>query len=328
MVYSPYEVPLLKNNDILLLVKNRNLYFLSWATHCDCVSVYRSQKPRFLRLAAWMVKHNLPFKGWLLGSWKHELKRYKQVIFLDFGFEPFMASYVRKHFDHQMILFFWNVMDHDRYALIQHLSALQTIDDFYTFSSHDARQYGLRYNSTFYVKSQTVPVPPLEYDVFYGGTNRGREAKILELARAFSALNLRVHLHTTEFETQKNETYVSYTDYLQLTLQSRSILEVMKEHQTGVTLRSMEAIHFKRKLITTNLTITEYKFYHPNNIFVVGIDDIHDLPEFLDRPWIDIPQSVLDFYHIGNWLKRFDPAYPPALISELEFNEDIKTQTE
>ena len=62
----------------------------------------------------------------------------------------------------------------------------------------------------------------------------------------------------------------------QLFLNSRCILDSPQAGQLGLTIRVLEALGAKKKLITTNKDIKNYDFYKEENIYEVrgGIRDI------------------------------------------------------
>ena len=94
---------------------------------------------------------------------------------------------------------------------------------------------------------------------------------------------------------------------------SRSITEIVISGQEGLTLRVMESIFLKKKLITNNLEIRNKNIYNPNNIFILGEDNIKDLPSFLKKPYQEIDNKIIDSYIYSNWLKR--------LINDIEYNK-------
>ena len=48
------------------------------------------------------------------------------------------------------------------------------------------------------------------------------------------------------------------------------------------------------------------QFYNANNIFVLGIDKLENLKIFMDKPYENIEQKVIDYYDFNEWLKRFE----------------------
>ena len=86
---------------------------------------------------------------------------------------------------------------------------------------------------------------------------------------------------------------------------SKAVLDIVQDGQVGLTIRTMETICYRKKLITNNTDVINYDFYNPDNIFVIGKDDINDLNEFINRPFIDIPDEILIRYNFCDWVKSF-----------------------
>jgi hypothetical protein len=99
--------------------------------------------------------------------------------------------------------------------------------------------------------------------------------------------------------------FVEYDDYIALINASKSILDITQEGQNGLTARAMESIFLKKKLITNNITIQNYDFYDKKNIFIIGIDDIDTIFDFINTPYHDIPKEIVDYYDYKNWCLRF-----------------------
>lgn len=72
-----------------------------------------------------------------------------------------------------------------------------------------------------------------------------------------------------------------------------------------MTLRPLEALAFKKKLLTNNPNIEQYSFYNSNNIFILGKDDPSMLEEFIEKPYIDIDQDIIKQFDINTWINSF-----------------------
>lgn len=90
---------------------------------------------------------------------------------------------------------------------------------------------------------------------------------------------------------------------------SKIIIDTHPKHQDGMTARFMWAMGARKKVITNNESIVGYKFYTPNQIFVLNssfnADDENKLWEFVCSPLdlgLDI-QNEIDKYRIDNWIK-------------------------
>lgn len=86
-------------------------------------------------------------------------------------------------------------------------------------------------------------------------------------------------------------------------MKSRCVMDSSQEGQIGLTIRAIEALGAKKKLITTNPDIKNYDFYKPENIYVYdGSIDLSDT--FFVNEYADIEQETYEKYSLRNWLKH------------------------
>lgn len=96
---------------------------------------------------------------------------------------------------------------------------------------------------------------------------------------------------------------ISGKDMEQIYLDSRCILDSPQEDQLGLTIRVMEALGAKKKLITTNADVKKYDFYRKENIYVYnGSFDFLNI--FFKEPYKEIEQDIYKKYSLRNWLKE------------------------
>lgn len=83
--------------------------------------------------------------------------------------------------------------------------------------------------------------------------------------------------------------------------ESRCVLDSAQDGQQGLTIRTIEALGAKKKIITTNEDIVNYDFYKKENIYVYrGQFDYSS--EFFTLPYHDVEQGIYDKYSLRNWL--------------------------
>ncbi|OAA86966.1 hypothetical protein [Clostridium ljungdahlii] len=84
--------------------------------------------------------------------------------------------------------------------------------------------------------------------------------------------------------------------------QSRCILDSAQAGQVGLTIRVLEALGAKKKLITTNEDIKNYDFYQEENIYVYdGKFDYNSV--FFSQDYKSIAKEIYEKYSLKNWLK-------------------------
>lgn len=82
------------------------------------------------------------------------------------------------------------------------------------------------------------------------------------------------------------------------------VIDIQREDQIGLSFRVFEALGHRKKLVTTNKDIVNYDFYNPQNILVLNPENI-DIPNaFVESPYVEIPDHILDTYRIDNWVKK------------------------
>ena len=82
---------------------------------------------------------------------------------------------------------------------------------------------------------------------------------------------------------------------------SRCVLDSAQDGQQGLTIRVIEALGAKKKIITTNEDIVNYDFYKKENIYIYK-DQIDYSSEFFTLPYCEVEQEIYRKYSLRNWL--------------------------
>lgn len=101
----------------------------------------------------------------------------------------------------------------------------------------------------------------------------------------------------TDFKWEK----VATNDMMKIIEESKCILDSPQEGQTGLTIRTIECLGAKRKLITSNSQIKRYDFYKEENIIVYPNDIGHN-SSFFSSPYQDIEWDIYNKYSLKSWL--------------------------
>ncbi len=97
-------------------------------------------------------------------------------------------------------------------------------------------------------------------------------------------------------------TSISSVELLKLYHKSEAVIDINRARQSGLSLRCMEALGAKRKLVTTNADIVNYDFYSPRNILVIDRKKPVIPKEFLDSPYEPISEEIYRKYSLTSWL--------------------------
>ena len=104
--------------------------------------------------------------------------------------------------------------------------------------------------------------------------------------------------------TSKQFNYKSKTpeEIARIINSSRAVLDIQHPRQTGLTMRTIEMIGMRKKIITTNKSIVKYDFYNPNNIMVIDRNNPMIDSSFFDKPYFELPKEIYDKYSIKKWI--------------------------
>lgn len=177
--------------------------------------------------------------------------------------------------------------------------------EFASYDEDDCRKYKMRFYSPKYMSMYRFEPEEKcqpEYDVVYLGRDKGRAKMLLSLQSKLEELGLKTYFHICASRTfmRYNHRYykpeMKYTDYIELLKRTRSHLNIVPEGQKSITQREMESIFDQVKCITNNQGIIDFELYDPSRFFVLGIDPIENLPDFLRTEFKPVSESKLAQY--------------------------------
>lgn len=232
-------------------------------------------------------------------EWKNKVSTYSKVIIFDSAYDNKIIKYIKSENSKcKIILWLWNSIEKSQLKMINE----KYVDDIYTFDLNDSEKYKIKYNSQFYFNNIQYE-SKINNDILFLGLNKGRKDKLLDLKRTFDNLNVRNKIILIENSKDK----IPYDKYLEYVFNSKCLLEIIKNDESkGITLRTMEALFLKKKLITNNKDIRFCDFYNKNNIFILGIDDINSLPKFIKSKYENVEEKIISYYNFSEWLNRFE----------------------
>lgn len=83
---------------------------------------------------------------------------------------------------------------------------------------------------------------------------------------------------------------------------SKAVLDFKFTNQVGLTIRTIESIGHKCKLITNNKQIIKEDFYNPNNIYIYDIENFNIPISFFQTSYIPVSKEIYYKYSIDGWL--------------------------
>lgn len=103
---------------------------------------------------------------------------------------------------------------------------------------------------------------------------------------------------------------INYDQILALYKDSRIIVDFSNVHQTGLSMRVIEALGSGNKLITTNRSIAKENFYDARCIHIIDIADIQIPKTFVSEPSYE--RLKIDHLRVDKWLTSFFDASADA----------------
>lgn len=234
----------------------------------------------------------------LFGMWKFQIKKCDYIILGENGYLPIISKYIKnKNPSCKVIMYYWNILNDEYKKILED----KNIDEFWTFDKNDSQRYNLKYNPQFYSKDIILNNNEIEQGVTFLGRAKERKNELIKLEKTLNTLGIATNFYIIE----KEKDLIGYDKYLESISESKCILDYNQEGQVGLTLRPMEALFLKKKLITNNKDIVNYNFYKTNNIFILGIDDMSKIRAFIDSPYEEVDEEIVNYYDFESWLKRF-----------------------
>lgn len=190
---------------------------------------------------------------------------------------------------------------------------LSLFDRFFIFDPQDRNTASTSEATNFYPVSYShLNRSDYQTEAYYWGNySSGRKEMLSILIQHFKeqSISHSIHLYKRhKWSLFKKNMLISpesitFEENLQRSYNAKVLIDMAPAGQHGLSFRVFEAIGFEKKLITNNPSIAQYDFYHPNNIFIYGKDDIEALKQFVDEPYFPIKKEIKEKYSFRNWIQ-------------------------
>lgn len=193
-------------------------------------------------------------------------------------------------------------------------------DSIFSFDKDDVNRYGLNFLPLFYNYKFKKINNKVRYQCSFIGTHHSNRYNIVNkiinkdndnftfyyspsyfvfiLKRLFLFKSQQIPINDISFVS------MNYDDVVDIISASNVVIDIAHKNQSGLTMRTIETLGAKRKLITTNKNVIEYDFYHKDNIFIYNVDGENSgLKSFLETPYFELNKDVYNKYSINIWVK-------------------------
>ena len=238
------------------------------------------------------------------GPWyKNLVKHKKRVIFFDeCGLNKSLVRIVNKYSD-CCSFYLWNpssyVVNHNLYSKLT--------AKIYSFDLFDCLKFGYIYKpcvvSDYYLTKLGIEN---EYDLVFIGLDKGRRETIGKIVKLCSSL--KTHIEIIDEKKVGTVYPVPYEVNIDFVSKSKVNIEWLQNNQCGETLRTVESIMMKKKMITNNLSLREQYYFNSNNFLIV--EDINALKEedvisFVKQNYVDDPSIDFSKRKKKKWAESF-----------------------
>lgn len=228
-------------------------------------------------------------------------------------FETYRKTHPRSKF----ILYLW-----DDVKRLEHSSWLiKNFDVIYSFDLDDVNQYSFRFLPLFYSPYHLYENEEKKYDLCLMGSWHDERMELWNKIVDRYTLNrdkLYLFLLGSRFKHYlcwifpKNKKFLSkeyihlrkidFEKTAEIMKQSKATLDVQCKGQAGLTMRTVESIGTRTKLITTNKSIVNYDFYDSQNIAIIDRDNPEVEDVFWKTEYKTISKDIMEKYSLQRWI--------------------------
>lgn len=293
-----------KKEKKILVVYDSISFFMPYM-QSEKVDTVRLYKKKGLLLT--IIKKVFLYFGWFsklwYEDWVNSVQQYDKVIF--FASKDYVILRFIKNKGLRIIFWYWN----PAFRMGIPKNELYNLTEIWSFDPEDCKTFDLKFNTTFYFKDIFLPKNNIVYDTIFLGINKSRRLYLNKLELLLNKNGVSSFFYIIP-DKNENAIYplkpMPYKEYLIYVSKTKALIDISPVGQTGLTVRVMESIFFKKKLITDDKTMKLQPFYKRENIFILEEDNEIQLKSFIDSPYVPLDPSIIDSYDFLNWLKRFE----------------------
>ena len=247
-------------------------------------------------------------------DWIDDLGKYSKIIIHANPINQSVPKVLRrKGYNNRIIYWYWNPV---RSCVFP--DKLDRKDcELWSFSKEDCEKYQLRYNSTYYFVAPDDCVSGTDTDLFFIGADKGRYKRLMKIKAAAESVGLTVDFRIIKDKTSSKEgkysERLSYAQVIEHVKKAKVVVELLQDGQNGFSLRVMEGLFFKKKLISDNAALTE-EYYPKDAFFRIRSNDYakedqvlgQQLVHFVEKENVPFEEKWIEYYDFRNWINRFD----------------------
>lgn len=197
-------------------------------------------------------------------------------------------------------------------------------DKQFSFDNDDCKKYGFNFRPLFFINEfeKNCEVFNYKYDFTFIGSVHSDRAKILNsLYKEFKEKNISFYFYLyvpgklmyflrslidKDFRELKNKyvhvTSLNKNEVSKIAEESNYIIDINHPKQIGLTMRTIEMLGLKKKLLTTNTHLREYDFYNPSNQIIIERRNVLVDSTLLCEEFQIVDEKVYNKYRLSEWI--------------------------
>ena len=203
------------------------------------------------------------------------------------------------------------------------LDILPYFDGISTFDYQDAKTRGWKYRPLFYIPDYLSDSDEKDIDILFLCGLHSNRVKIVNQLKPIAEKNhyrMKIMMQINKSIYYKNKYLdkkpeviesdrkdvifqpISIKDSYGLYARSKVVVDYTHPDQTGFTMRTIETLGSKCKLITNNQMVKTADFFDPQNIYVYDEDQVCIPEDFLNSPYKQIDPGIYQSYSLDSWI--------------------------
>lgn len=207
------------------------------------------------------------------------------------------------------------------------LEKIKFCDVSYTFDKTDAKKYNINYRPLFFSqgfeKENLNANKNTNYDLSFIGTAHSDRHEVIKKIKANLDKNIKIFiflylqtkwlywLRKIFYKSYKKTSFhdfnfipISKKNVQEVFFKSVAILDIEHPKQTGLTMRTFEAIGAGKKLITTNFHIKHEDFYNSKNILILDRLNPIITVDFFKSAYEPLDLKIYNKYKLSTWVSE------------------------
>ena len=225
----------------------------------------------------------------------------------------FHKKYPQSHF----IMYQWDSVNNNPRAY----EIAKYFDHVYTFDNIDATTLGWIYRPLFYTSEDTNV--PKDIDISYVCSIHSERIQILNKLKSLCSnkkFKLYTYVYSNKLIYYKRKYLAKVPEYqmaedsdikfkplrtddtIRIYQRSNIVVDYTNPNQTGFTMRTIECLGNRCKLVTNNNDVKNADFFNDQNIYVYDGLNLNIPDSFITSPYVSLSNELYKYYSLSGWL--------------------------